>query len=570
MMVRVLFAAVLSLAVVAPVAAQQPPLATAEIEGGTPAYIKEETPEQRRARVGDEDPGLNPDPEKLFWRNGRQWKIERYEREFAAYDRDPGLVRPMANVNFAFEIYQQNDKYVWVWMPTVEELKAAAATPPDALQASLFTEPQIKYLRKIAPEFTELTPADSPKVVRFEQMSKGLPQTGSWRNSAALADMNGDGHLDVIAPPERGAQSVIPAIFLGDGKGGWTPWAAAVWPAEIEYGNVVAADFNGDKIMDLAFGQHLKGPLVVIHDGKGRFTIANNGMEEPFATRRVAAADVDADGDVDVIALWEGPAPGAKIQGARVRAYLNENKAKAWRKIDAAAPENLVAGDWVALGKFNKDRYPDLVTSNIYFQRPETLFRSTGPAKWSVVDWQDGALVPYLSTYGPVATGRFGSRDLDDAIVAYQRQFPLEVNPELVPHPPVQTIVGIDRISFAGKEPVRKPIMRFEGRRPITGVAAADFDGDGRTDILYTRHEPREAVLLLGNGKGGFTRAAVEGLDLLTNPNYDVTVADVNRDGRPDVLVMFESTSESPFGRQNGAIRFFLNRGPAVKQAAKQ
>jgi hypothetical protein len=563
MMLRVVLAAVLSLSILAPLAAQT---ATAAVEGGVPTYIKEETPEQRRARVGDEDPGINPDPDKVFTRLGRKWRIERYERQWAAYDREPGLVRPMANVNFAFEIYQQNDKYVWVWMPTAEEMEAHAATPPDPLAASLFTEPQIAYLKRIAPEFEELTPASSSKVVRFEDSSNGLPSTGSWRNAATLADMNNDGHMDIVAPPERGAQSVMPAIFLGDGKGGWTPWAAAVWPAEIEYGNVVAADFNGDRKMDLAFGQHLKSPLVVLGDGKGRFTSASNGMEGPFATRRVVAADVDGDKDVDLLALWEGPAPGAKVDGARVRVYINEKNGQSWRVADASAPEHLLAGDWLAVGKFNKDRFPDFVSSNNYFQRPETLFRSAGPAKWSIVDWQDGALVPYLSIYGPVATGRFGSRDLDDAIVTYQRVFPTEVNPALVKHPAVTQVAGIDRISFAGPQPVRTPVVRFESQRPITGVSADDFDGDGKTDILYTRHAPREAVLLVGDGKGGFRRAVLEGLELMTNPNYDITTGDVNGDGRPDLLIMYESTSESPFGRQNGSIRFFLNRGAAARK----
>ena len=561
MMLRVFFAVVVSIFVVFPAVGQPTPASATEIDGGTPSYIKDETPEERRARVGDDDPGLNPDPNKVYVRKGVRWKIERYDRRFAAYDRGPGLVRPMANVNFALEIYQQNSKYVWVWMPTVEEIKEFAETAVDPLKASIYTEPQIAYLKRVAPEFEELSVPASRKVVRFEDSSSGLPVEGSWRNSATFADMNGDGHLDIIAPPERGARSIMPAVFLGDGKGGWTPWAAAVWPVELQYGNVVAADFNGDKKMDLVFGQHLQRPVVLLGDGKGRFTVSSQGMEEPFASRRVAVADVDGDGDQDVIALWEGPVPGSKVNSGRFRAFINENRATSWRRVDITAPENMVAGDWVAVGKFNKDRYPDFVTANVYFQRPETLFQSTGAAKWNVVDWQDGALVPYLSIYGPVATGRFGSRDLDDAIVTYNRTFPTDVNPELVKQPANSAISGIDRISFAGKKPVRTPIVRFAGQRPVGAIASGDFDGDGKTDLLYTQHSPREAVLLVGDGKGGFARATVEGLDLAANPNYDITVADVNRDGRPDVLVMYESTSDSPFGKQNGSIRFFLNRG---------
>jgi len=94
-----------------------------------------------------------------------------------------------------------------------------------------------------------------------------------------------------------------------------------------------------------------------------------------------------------------------------------------------------------------------------------------------------------------------------------------------------------------------------------------DFDGDGNLDIIYTRYDPREAVILLGDGKGGFTRATVEGLTLKSNSNYDVRVADVNGDGRPDIILMYESSGRFAFGEQNGAIEVFLNRGSASAPA---
>ncbi|MGZ8867347.1 MAG: FG-GAP repeat domain-containing protein [Thermoanaerobaculia bacterium] len=559
----------LSLSILTPVMAQTPvapaPSKAEEIEGGTPSYIREETRAERAARVGAVDPGPNPDSKQVFERAGGKWRIERYERQWAAYDQEPGLVRPMAMANFAFPIYQQNEKYVWVWVPTAEEFNAVAQTPLEESQRSQFTPPQLAYLRRVAPEFTELNPKTSNKKVLFEDSSKGLPSQGSWRNSAAMADMNGDGHLDIIAPPERGARSMMPAIFLGDGNGSWTPWAAANWPYVVQYGSVVAADFNGDKIMDLAFGQHLTGPRVVIGDGKGVFRDSSEGLmaDGIFPTRRVVAADVDGDGDQDLLAIYEGPGPGSRVRGSKVRAFINEGKGASWKITGAAAPGDLVSGDWLSVGRFNRDRYPDFVNGNQYFQRPETLYRSTGPGAWKLVDWQDGVLVPYLSTYSATATGRFSSRDLDDAIVSFQRSWPVSVEKDLVEHPPLSSIIGLDRISFSGKLPVRTPIMRFAGSRPISGMASGDFDRDGKLDVIFTRYEPREAVLLLGDGKGGFARAAVEGLELSGNPNYDLSVADVNRDGYPDVLVMYESNSESPFGGQNGSIRLFLNRGAA-------
>src|SRR6266566_4662091 len=99
-----------------PKAAAAPQTTTAEAsinsvpEGGMPAWIKPETPEHRRERLGTAvDPGINPVEGKHWWRFGKEFTLERYERKWAAYDREEGTVRPFAQVNFAFEIYQQNE-----------------------------------------------------------------------------------------------------------------------------------------------------------------------------------------------------------------------------------------------------------------------------------------------------------------------------------------------------------------------------------------------------------------------------------------------------------------------------
>ena len=56
-------------------------------DGGVPSYIKPETPEERRLRLGTpDDPGIDPDPNKKFWRFGRPFHISKYERRLAAYD----------------------------------------------------------------------------------------------------------------------------------------------------------------------------------------------------------------------------------------------------------------------------------------------------------------------------------------------------------------------------------------------------------------------------------------------------------------------------------------------------
>jgi len=534
-------------------------------EGGVPSYIKEETPEERHERLAtQEDPGINPDPEKIWIRFGKKFKIRRYEREFARYDSEnPKVVRPLAMVNFTFEIYQQNEKYVWVWM---EELEARRPREQrkKAEETKQVPKETIDYLGQIRDDFTPLDPPASPARVRFEESSKGLPGSGSWRNSGAVADMNGDGKLDIVLPPQR-AGNGVPAIFLGDGKGGWTPWQA-VWSTRLNYGSVVAADFNKDKKMDVAFSVHLSGVAVFLGDGKGEFREVF--YDRAFPSRRIVTTDVDRDGWMDIVAITEGPTgrsgdPKAKEYTA-LRAYLNRGKGTTWEGLNIAHPKDNTSGDWLAVGNFNGDRFPDFLASTIYFNGTSTVHLSQGEAKKYDFFWDGkGFVIPFRSYYSAVAAGRFSNEDRDDAIVASYRIWPTKLDQETIVDPPLPRVVALDRISFSadGKEGARTPIMRWEPGRSVPGIATADFDRDGNVDVMFTRHEPREAVLLLGDGKGGFARAAVDGIPLRPQSNYDLLVGDVNSDSRPDVVVMYESESATSLSARNGSVHVYLNMG---------
>ncbi|HEX2832918.1 MAG TPA: VCBS repeat-containing protein [Thermoanaerobaculia bacterium] len=539
-------------------------------EGGAPRYIKPETPEQRMARLdtNGEDPGVNPDPEKIWTRKGgRKYKIVRFERRWAKYDTEAGYVRPLGMINFVDEIYQENDKYVWVWMeevaPTSEEDRE------DAVASSKYFDIQkegIEYLAKVRDDFSPLDPPQSKVTVRFEEASEGLPNGGSWRNSLAVADMNEDGFVDLVTPAQRAAGSNVPTILLGDGKGHWSVWKDYKWPSPINYGSVVAADFNKDKHMDLAFGLHLSGVAVYYGDGKGKFRESTN-LKRDFPTRRILATDVDRDGWTDIVAISEGPmGRGRDLKGenyTNLRAFLNRNKGESWEGKNLAPERSLVSGDWLSAGNLNGDKYPDFVGSSIYFDGTHTIYLSKGPSEYERFDGK-GTIIPFRSYYHANTIGKFSAKDRDDAIVASYRVWPAKLDPNVVAPPPLEEVVAIDRITFIGAEPKRVSIMRWKPDRSIWGMNNGDFNKDGNLDIIFTRHEPREAVILLGDGKGDFTRATVEGLTLPPLRNYDLNVSDVNADGRPDVILMYESESGSGLAKKNGRIQVFLNRGASA------
>ena len=537
-------------------------------EGGVPTWIHPETPEHRRNRLGTEDPGPDPDLKKHFWRYGHSFMIERYERRLAAYDREDGSVRPLAQVNFAFEIYQQNEKYVWIWMPDPDPATTATGEPkPAAKPKSHYNDLEIAFFKKTAPQYSALDPAMSGKTIRFEESSAGLPVEGSWRNSLAIADMNEDGCPDIIAPPQRGTSN-YPAIFLGDCKGHWKIWDKTNFPHSFDYGGVVVADFNKDGHMDCAFAVHLTGPEVYLGDGKGNFTEVTEGLPRDFATRRVVVTDANNDGYPDLAVISEGPS----VQGmgnsryGNVRLYLNRKKGAAWEGIDIVKPGVKTGGDWLSVGNFNGDRYPDFAFGSVFMGSWDIIYMSKGPNAWKTIE-NDGDLIPSRSYYFANAVGKFSSKTLDDAILSYVRYWPTDLDTSIVPKPPIVEVTSIDRISFTKNGAKRTPIVRWSGHEGVTGLASGDLDGDGNLDILYTRSSPREAVVLLGDGHGGFTRAKTEGITIAPQRNYDVTVADVNGDGKPDVIVMYETSGTSPLSVNDGSIHVFLNRG-AIKTEA--
>lgn len=421
-----------------------------------------------------------------------------------------------------------------------------------------------EYFERTRRDFTIVDPRPSTARLRFEESSRGLPVDGSWRNSLAVADINEDGLPDLIAPPQRGDLAGTPHVFVQNRDHSWREWDGISWPRSLDYGSVAAADVNRDGHVDLIFGVHLSGIAVFLGDGRGGFTDASEGLPHDFGTRCVAVADVDRDGWPDLVALSEGPAavrqPHSGARSALLRVYQNQ-RGRPWQMIDVSGAA-AVAGDWLAVGDFNGDGLPDFVTSNIYFNSPEILYLSDGSLRWRAAGRGIFAL---YSNYFAVAAARLRRESrADGAVVSYGRAWPTSAVPEGVQPPAVRSAVGIDVVRWERGEPRIRTVARWPSQRPVWGLAAADFDGDGRVDLAYVDADRREVVFLVADRKGQFRRVTTEGIGIPPHTAYDLRAADIDGDGRPDIVLMFEAKSDS--STRNGSIRVYLNRSAAHRR----
>lgn len=66
-------------------------------------------------------------------------------------------------------------------------------------------------------------------------------------------------------------------------------------------------------------------------------------------------------------------------------------------------------------------------------------------------------------------------------------------------------------------------------------VAIGDINGDRKADLVATHHDQQKLTVLVGDGKGGFNETSSSPFGFGRNV-FSIALADMNRDGRPDVI----------------------------------
>ncbi|MBW3572261.1 MAG: VCBS repeat-containing protein [Gemmatimonadetes bacterium] len=111
-----------------------------------------------------------------------------------------------------------------------------------------------------------------------------------------LADVNGDGRLNVVAALDEGSSRVD--VHLGDGRGGFRAAAGSPFTAAPGGKKAASGDVDGDGVQDVVITSYQSREVLVLLGGASIRTARLAGGTHPWG---VAAADLNRDGKADLV-----------------------------------------------------------------------------------------------------------------------------------------------------------------------------------------------------------------------------------------------------------------------------
>jgi hypothetical protein len=284
--------------------------------------------------------------------------------------------------------------------------------------------------------------------------------------------------------------------------------------------SVAVADFNGDGKPDMAVANagetRVSVSLNTTPQGAATFSFAPlQTLPEQGWAVFVAAADFNGDGRPDLVVSDGGNLATVLLNTTAVGASTASFSAGRTFAVPSATA--------ITVADFNGDGKPDFVVSDGPGNNSVSFFLNTTPAGSDTVSFvrQDYN----VGNSGPLAVADINGDGKPDLIICGCSNNAVSVLLNITP-------AGSNTLSFSAPK-------TFASNAYF--VTTGDLNGDGKPDIVVTNYSPYygEVIVLLNTTPTGAavpSFAAAQSFAVGQNP-VPAVVADVNGDGRPDLVV---------------------------------
>ena len=352
----------------------------------------------------------------------------------------------------------------------------------------------------------------------------------------AVGDVNGDGTLDVA----YALTGPIVGILTGNGDGtfnGGNSYAVG----NVGYASAIAlADLNGDHKLDIVEGDRYEQPppeiSVLMGNGDGTFAAAPALVATPFVGP-IVSADFNGDGKPDVAML------GLTTAGELEIPIFLDTAAGLVQSGTASIGLTTADASFFAAVDLNHDGKQDLLLQAQQNALPEMVaFLGNG----------DG-------TFGsPLTSPQCGANTTAQGLADFNG----DGIPDLIATGNIYSrylyiCLGKGDGTFDAATQV------LAGSAPGTTVFG-DFNGDGKLDIavLNNNNLPSTIGILLGNGDGTFQPAT---FPISSNNTLDsLAAADVNLDGKLDLVTTGSGQLQTFLGNGDGTFRALPSQGSSL------
>ncbi len=439
--------------------------------------------------------------------------------------------------NHEFELLGEEGEFYIVRELPITDPKSPAYRLYRRMEArGVYHEEREKYFedKYLVVDQPDLIPPFTDRL-EFKRLGQGLPTAGRWQMSFDIADMNGDGRLDIVAPPPRLGKERVPVVFLQQRDGSFRAWAEARWPeaARLDYGAVRVADFDRDGHLDTAITCHFGPAYILYGNGKGDFrrVVELPKANKAVSARAMAVADFDRDGRPDLALYAEVDVDIATTQ--RVDSglvWLVLNKADGF-KVVSDFPAQL-HGDWLTVADLDRDGWPDLLLTSRKVSMRDLVFRNLGGGERfeKLADKE----MPSLAYVFSNAAAPLDGFDVPDLVLCFEQFSPNQRSTQA-------QACTIYHFHDAQGRPTTTPtpvllLKHAEEYNNIKGVAVGDMDNDGRNDLVLITVFGQVRIFLQFPD-GTFYEERSPEIDLGDTDPFDVKIIDLDGKGMKEIVI---------------------------------